>query len=135
MVVALDLEDHRESVSDVHQSGILFPGPDEQPPSAPGQRLHHRDGILVAAVLAPHDAVDPEFRIGRHAPQDPENPLVLFLRHSVMLRKRKIDFRLVGKIYREIHVSLPGVRDIESDDGSRQEIRPIERRAAVCENT
>ena len=66
MVVALDLHDDGETVADVHGTGVLLAGADEDVGALAGKSAQERAGVLIAAVLAPHAADDSELdRVGR----------------------------------------------------------------------
>ena len=55
VIVAFDLERACPAVTDVDQSGVLLPRLGQQLRAAPWQGLQLLDGILVRAMLAPHD--------------------------------------------------------------------------------
>ena len=66
VIVALDLHHDREAVANIHGAGVLFAGADEDLGALAGQAAEERAGVLVAAMLAPHAADDPQFhRVGR----------------------------------------------------------------------
>ena len=90
VVVALDLEDHREAVADRDRAGVLARALQDARP-ARRQLAQHGARALVAAVLRPHDREDAELdEVGRAADRRAE-ALVLLGRQAVLggLRRRR----------------------------------------------
>jgi hypothetical protein len=83
MIVALDLEGNCEAVSNVDQTGILFPCTHQQSSPTPGEGLNNRDRVLITAMLAPHNAINTEFGVCRCPTKDSENPLVFIWREPM----------------------------------------------------
>src|SRR5512143_3163954 len=72
VVVALHLEDHRDSVADVDDPGV-FPGTLQDAGTLRREFLQVDPRTLVGAMLAPYDREDPELGEARGAAEDFEN--------------------------------------------------------------
>ena len=87
--MALDLEGHCETVADVDKARIFFSRADQEPSTAARQFLQFGNGVLVAAMFAPHYAVHAEFGLVGMPLQNLNDPGVLFLVEAVFLREVK----------------------------------------------
>ena len=58
VVVTLDFERAPDAIADVDDAGVLLTRLDQQMRTVLGQGLQPLDGVLVAAVLGPHDRID-----------------------------------------------------------------------------
>ena len=77
VIVTLDLEGHGPSVADVDDAGILLARLDQDARTGGRELAELGPGVLVGAVLAPHDGEDTEFLEARLAAEDGEHLLVL----------------------------------------------------------
>ena len=78
------LEDSRESIADIHGSGILSRSLDHPLPFG-GKTLQMDPRAFVRTMFAPHHRKDPEFRQIRLTPQVFEDLLEFLLRQTVPL--------------------------------------------------
>ena len=79
VVVGLYLEHHGQPVADVHRAGVLAAGPHQHVRAITGQQPQQRLGVLVAAVLAPQRAEQPQLELVRHPAEPLDYRLVLLL--------------------------------------------------------
>ena len=85
VVVRLDLHDDGLAVADAHDAGVLGALAHEQAGAVAGELPQQRPGVLVAAVLAPERAEQPQLqRVGLPA-QPLDDRLVLALRQGEVL--------------------------------------------------
>ena len=90
MVVRFDLEDGRESLTDVDRAGILARALQHlRPLGRQGSQVNPR--ALVAAVLRPHDRKNAELRQVRIATETRDDALILVGREAVLLDDPGID--------------------------------------------
>ena len=67
MVVALYLKGDRPALANVDDPGVLLSRDRKAALPLLGKSLEYRDGVLVRAVLGPHDRIDAQFGIQRCA--------------------------------------------------------------------
>ena len=84
VVMTLDLEGHGPAVADVDDACILLARLDQNTRAGGRELAELGTGILVGAVLAPHDGEDAEFLEARLATEDRKDLLVLFRGESVL---------------------------------------------------
>src|SRR5262249_10133492 len=70
VVVGLDFEGNRQSVTDVDDTGVFFAGANEDLAGLGGKRLKQRATVLIRTMLAPHDGENAELSISRFAAED-----------------------------------------------------------------
>ncbi len=99
MVVAFDLEADGKAAPDINKPCIFLAGTNQQPAARARKRLEEGDGVLVAAMLAPHDTVNPQFRVSRRAAQVLDNVSVFFFRQSVLKCQCEINGGFVRRCY------------------------------------
>ena len=90
MIVRLDLEGNPPSFAHVDHPRILFPSLDEHLSDGVLVGLLRREkaqqttGILIGAVLRPHDGKNPQFSQVGHTAENPEHVLVLLRKQTVL---------------------------------------------------
>ena len=84
VVVRLDLEDHREPVTDVERAGVLT-GADQDARATGGQRAEEGARMLVGTVLGPHGAEHAELDVVRLAAEAIDDRVVFVLGEAVAL--------------------------------------------------
>src|SRR5208283_1057771 len=77
MIVRLDFKGDGQAVADVNDPGIFLPRPDEDARRFGGKGPEQRAGVLVGAMLAPHDGEDAQLGITRFAAENAFDLLVL----------------------------------------------------------
>ncbi len=92
VVVRFDLEGDRQTVSDVHQTGVLFAGFFQRAGAGTGQLFQLGDGVLVAAVFGPHNREDTQLGVGGRTSQDFQDFLVFFFAQPVLEGEGEGDF-------------------------------------------
>ena len=92
MVVRFDLEDRRQSLADIHRTGVLARAL-QHLRAARRQRLQMDARALVAAVFGPHDREDAELGQVRLAAQKLDDAVVLVGFETVTLENVGIDHR------------------------------------------
>ena len=84
VVMTLDLEGHGPAVADVDDACILLARLDQNTRAGGRELAELGTGILVGAVLAPHDGENAQFLEARLATEDGEDLLVLLGGESVL---------------------------------------------------
>ncbi len=85
MVVRFDLERDGQPVADVDDPGVFLARADEDAGRLGGKVLEQRAGVLVGAMLAPHDGENSQFGVTRFAAEDAFDLAVLLRREIVLL--------------------------------------------------
>src|ERR1700733_2608479 len=96
VIVRLHLENRGIAVANVHDARVLAWALDDAGPLRRKPPEVYAGGF-VGAVLAPHDAEDPELGVGRRAPKRLGDPDVLLTVELVLSRKRGADGGISGK--------------------------------------
>ena len=97
MVVALDLHGHGHAAADVHDAGVLARAL-QHVVALGGEALQQRLGVLVAAVLAPHEREDGQLHVGGLPALDRADAVVLPAGQTQLLVElsHRSDSRRVG---------------------------------------
>jgi hypothetical protein len=89
--MALNLEGNGQTIANVHQPGIFLPGTDKQPLATTRESLQDGNGILIAAVLAPHDTVYAEFGVCWRPAENHQDFSILLFGETMFECKIEID--------------------------------------------
>ena len=83
VVMRLNLEHHRQAVTDIHRPGVLLARFGQKVFSLPRERLEKGNGVLVRAVLGPHHRENAQFRVGHLTAEDILDAGVFFFAQSM----------------------------------------------------
>ena len=84
MIVGLDFERDGQAVADVNDAGIFLARADEDARGPGGKGLEERAGVLVGAMLAPHDGEDAQFGVAGFAAEQGLD-LAVFIGSEIVL--------------------------------------------------
>ena len=91
VIVAFDLEGNSEPVSDIDKAGIFLSCSHQEPTAATGESLEQGNGVLVAAVFAPHHTIHSQLSICRNPAENLQDHSVFFLSQPMLQRQRKVN--------------------------------------------